>query len=45
MAWGKRVSQYRWCPRCRRTVEPEGTLEAVCHRCAEKVLWVVFLNA
>jgi hypothetical protein len=42
LAWGKRVSRYRWCPRCRRAAEPERMLEAVCHACAEKMLHVVF---
>lgn len=42
MAWGKRVSEYRWCPCCQARVEPERMLESVCHACAEKVLGVVF---
>lgn len=42
MAWGKRVSEYRWCPCCQARVESERMLESVCHACAEKVLGVVF---
>jgi hypothetical protein len=42
LAWGKRISEYRWCPQCRRRVEPEHMLEAVCHGCATRVLGVVF---
>ncbi len=42
MAWGKRVSRYRWCPRCRQKAEQEHMSEAICHGCAEKVRGVVF---
>lgn len=42
MASSKRLSRYRWCPRCRRVREPERMLKSVCHGCAEKVLGVVF---
>jgi hypothetical protein len=42
LAWGKRISQYRWCPQCRRGIEPERMLTAVCHGCAIKVLGMVF---
>ncbi|HKY36515.1 MAG TPA: hypothetical protein VJN18_11285 [Polyangiaceae bacterium] len=42
LASSKRLSRYRWCPRCRTTHEPERMLESVCHGCAEKVLGVVF---
>lgn len=38
MAWGKRVSRYRWCPRCRLVREPEHMSEAICCACAEKGL-------
>jgi len=38
----KRLSQYRWCPRCHARNEPERMTEAVCHSCAEKVLGIVF---
>lgn len=41
-AWGKRVSRYRWCPGCRRTLEPEHMVGGTCHSCATKVLGVVF---
>jgi hypothetical protein len=41
MAWGKRVSQYRWCPRCQRIHEPEFMHGAICGGCAERVLGVV----
>lgn len=41
MAWGKRVSQYRWCPRCQQTHEPEFMHESVCGGCAEKVMGVI----
>lgn len=41
MARGKRVSQYRWCPRCQQTREPEFMDGAICGGCAEKVLGVV----
>jgi hypothetical protein len=44
-AWGKRVSRYRWCPRCRRTIEPEHMLRGkagVCQGCATKYFGVVF---
>ena len=42
LASSKRLSRYRWCPRCRTTREPERMLESVCHGCAEKFLGVVF---
>jgi hypothetical protein len=42
LAWGKRISRYRWCPRCRSRVEPEHMVDAICQRCAEKVQRVVF---
>jgi predicted amino acid dehydrogenase len=42
LASSKRLSRYRWCPRCRRVQEPEHMLKSVCHGCAEKVLGVVF---
>jgi len=41
MAWGKRVSQYRWCPRCQQPREPEFMQGAICGGCAERVLGVV----
>lgn len=44
-AWSKRIARYRWCPRCRRTVEPEYMMESkcgVCHPCASKYLGVLF---
>lgn len=44
-AWGKRLSRYRWCPRCRRMTQPEHMLESkvgVCHGCATKHLGIVF---
>ena len=41
-AWAKRISRYRWCPRCRRRNEPEHMQEAICHGCAERFLGVVF---
>jgi hypothetical protein len=31
LAWGKGISEYRWCPQCRRRVEPEHMLAALCH--------------
>lgn len=42
LASGKRLSRYRWCPRCRAVHEPERMHESVCHGCAEKILGVVF---
>jgi hypothetical protein len=42
LAWGKRVSRYRWCPRCRERAQPEHMLSGVCHGCASRVLGVVF---
>lgn len=42
LASSKRLSRYRWCPRCRALHEPERMLDSVCHGCAEKVLKVVF---
>lgn len=41
MAWGKRISQYRWCPRCQQPREPEFMDGAICGGCAEKVLGVI----
>jgi len=41
MAWGKRLSQYRWCPRCQRRHEPEFMDGAICGGCAERVLGVI----
>jgi hypothetical protein len=41
MAWGKRISQYRWCPHCKGSKEPEMMQGAVCHGCAEQLLGVV----
>ena len=42
LAWAKRISRYRWCPLCRRRVEPEHMTEAICHGCAERKLGVLF---
>lgn len=42
LASAKRLSRYRWCPRCRATQEPERMLDSICHSCAERVLGVVF---
>lgn len=42
LASSKRLSSYRWCPRCRTTYEPERMHESLCHSCAEKLLGVVF---
>ncbi len=36
MAWGKRVSRYRWCPRCRLVRHPEHMSEATCRECVQK---------
>jgi hypothetical protein len=41
MARGKRLSRYRWCPRCRETREPEFMHGVICGVCAERVLGVV----
>lgn len=41
MARGKRISQYRWCPRCQHSKEPEHMHGVVCQGCAERVLGVV----
>lgn len=42
VAHGKRLGEYRWCPRCHGTFEPEEMTEGVCHECAERELGVVF---
>ena len=41
MAWSKRLSQYRWCPRCQRRREPEFMHASICGGCAERVLGIV----
>jgi len=41
LAWGKRLSQYRWCLRCQETHEPEFMDGPLCGTCAEKVLGIV----
>jgi len=41
MAWGKRLSLYRWCPRCQHTHEPEFMDGPLCSACAEKVLGII----
>jgi hypothetical protein len=41
-AWSKRVSEYRWCPRCEQTMEPERMTGPVCHSCATEHLGVVY---
>jgi hypothetical protein len=42
-AWGKRVSRYRWCPRCNTVNEPERmNVGNVCDGCAEKLMCVAF---
>ncbi len=40
-AYGHRLSCYRWCPMCQRTMEPEHMHDSICHGCAEKYLGVV----
>jgi hypothetical protein len=42
LAWGKRLSAYRWCPRCRTRMPPEHMLPGLCHGCATAVLEIVF---
>jgi hypothetical protein len=42
LAWGQRLSAYRWCPRCRRRMPPEHMLTGLCHGCASAVLGIVF---
>ncbi len=41
MATSRRLSRYRWCPRCNRTHQPEHMHGAMCQGCAEQVLGVV----
>ena len=44
-AWGKRISRYRWCPRCREVVEPErmhSGRTGICQSCASRVLGVIY---
>lgn len=42
LAWGKRLSTYRWCPRCRQRMPPEHMLSGLCHGCASAVLGIIF---
>jgi hypothetical protein len=42
LAHGKRLEEFRWCPKCHKTFEPEHTVHGVCHGCAERELGVVF---
>jgi hypothetical protein len=35
---GKRIGSYRWCPKCRRRVEPERMRKGICYGCAETSL-------
>lgn len=41
MAWGKRLSLYRWCPRCQHKREPEFMDGPLCSACSENVLGII----
>ena len=42
LAHAKRLEEYKWCPKCHGTFEPEHTTGGVCHGCAERESGVVF---
>lgn len=41
-AYGKRLAEHLWCPKCHGSFEPEQTIQGLCHGCAERELGVVF---